>query len=122
MKICRQSQRLRRELHRVTPLRHVLHLLPLVDLMDQIRRMIYQPHRRFAGNPGTAQPVDVGNAQTVETQMRLFDLDKELLPAARRLKGKFDREFLFGLADAFKQRAQRGRHRNGKCPFFAAFG
>jgi hypothetical protein len=65
---------------------------------------------------------DVGNTQAVKTQMRFFDLDKKLLPPPRRLKRKFNGEFLFRLADAFKQRTQRGRHRNRKRPFFAAFG
>ena len=96
---------LRHELHRVAPLHHVLDFLPLIDLMNQIRRMVDQTHRRFAGNTGAAKTVDVGDAQAVKTQMRLFDFDEELLPATRRLKWEFHRELFLGLADIFKQRS-----------------
>jgi hypothetical protein len=82
----------------------ILDFLSLVNLMNQFRSVIDQTHGRFTRNTGTAQTIDVGNAQAVETQMRFFDLDEKLLPPARRLKRKFNGEFLFGLADAFKQR------------------
>src|SRR5471032_2575111 len=98
----RFSKSYRRKLHGVPPLRHILDFLTLVDLMNQFRRMIDQPHGRFTRHTGAAQTVDIGDAQTVESQVRLFDLDKELLPTARRLKWKFNGEFLSGLADAFK--------------------
>lgn len=113
---------LRGELHRVPPLRHVRDFLSLVNLVNQFRRVIDQTHRRFTRHTGAAQTIDVGDAQAVKTQMRFFDLDKKLLPSPRRLKRKFNGEFLFRLADAFKPRTQRGRHRHGERPIFAAFG
>jgi hypothetical protein len=64
--------------------------------------MIDQPHGRFARHTGAAQPVDVGDAQAVKTQMRFTDFDNKLLPPARRLKRKFNRKFLLGFAEAFK--------------------
>lgn len=115
-----ESENLIRKLHRVTPLRHVLYFFTLVNLVNQFRRVVDQPHGRFARHTGTAQPVDVGNAQAVEAQMRFFNFDEKLLPPARRLEWKFQREFLLGFAEAFKQGTQRGRHRNGKRPIFTA--
>ena len=106
------SLELRRELHRIAPLRHVLDALALVDLVDQFRRMIHQPHGRFARHPDPPQPVDVGDAQAVKRQVRFLDLDEKLLPAPRWLERKFQREFLPGLDDAFKQWPQRRRHRH----------
>jgi hypothetical protein len=88
-------------LHRVTPLRYVFDFFTLIYLMNQIGRMIHQPHRRFTRHTGAAQTVDVRNAQAVKTQMRLFDFDEELLPPPRRLEWKFDGEVPLGLADAF---------------------
>ncbi|MGO8765966.1 MAG: hypothetical protein ACLQSR_12645 [Limisphaerales bacterium] len=44
-----------------------------------------------------------------------------MLPPARWLEWKFNREFLLGFAETFKQWLQRGRHRNGERPIFAAF-
>lgn len=110
------------KLYRIPPLRHVLDFLALVNVVNQFRSVIDQTHRPFTRNAGTTQTINVGNAQAVETQMRLFDLDKELLPPPRRLKRKFNGEFLFRLPDALKQRTQRGRHRHGESPIFAAFG
>jgi hypothetical protein len=42
---------LRGKLHRITPLRYVLDFLALVNLMNQIGRMIDQPHARPAALP-----------------------------------------------------------------------
>ena len=36
-----------RELHRIPPLQHVLDLFPLVNLVNQFRGMIDEPHRRI---------------------------------------------------------------------------
>lgn len=57
--------------------------------MNQLGRMIHQPHGSFTRNVGAAQTIDVGNAQAVKTEMRLFDLGEELLPPARWLEREF---------------------------------
>ena len=93
---------LSRKLNRVPPLRHVLDLLTLVNLMNQFRGVIDQTHGRLTGHSGTAQAIDVGNAQAMESQMRFLDLDKKLLPPPRRLEREFDGKFLFRFADAFQ--------------------
>jgi hypothetical protein len=46
-------------LHRITPLRYVLDFFPLVNLMNQFRRVVDQPHGRFTRHTGAAQPVGV---------------------------------------------------------------
>jgi len=48
--------------------------------------MVYEAHRNFVRYTRPPQPVDIGHAQAMETQMFLFDFDDELLPSARRLK------------------------------------
>ena len=55
-----KPQNLRWKLHRVTPLRHVLDFFTLVNLVNQFRRVIDQPHGRFTRHAGAAQAVDVG--------------------------------------------------------------
>ena len=112
---------LRGKSHRVTPLRHVLNFFPLVNLVNQFGCVIDQAHRRFTRHTGTAEAVDVGDAQAVKSQVRLVDLDKKLLPPTRRLKRKFNGEFLFRLADTFQQGTQRRRHWHGERPIFTAF-
>jgi hypothetical protein len=113
---------LRRELHRVSPLRHVLDFFTLVNLMNQFRRMIDQPHGRFTRHTGAAQAVDVGNAQAVKAQVRFLILMKNCCHRRDGWNGNSTVNFCLVLAETFKQRTQRGRHRNGKRPIFAAFG
>ena len=93
---------LRRKLHRVTPLRHVLDFFTLVKLVNQFRRVIDQPHRGFTRHTGAAQAVDIRDAQAVKAQMRFADFDEKLLPPARRLEWKFHCEFPLGFAEAFQ--------------------
>ena len=40
--------------HGIPPLHNVLHLLSLIDLMNQIRRVINQPHGGFAWDTDAA--------------------------------------------------------------------
>ena len=57
--------------------------------MDQIRCMIDQAHGGFARNTGPAQPIHVGHAKAVETEVWNLDLGEELLPSPRRLEREF---------------------------------
>ena len=82
-----------RKLNRVPPLRHVLDLFTLVNLVNQFRGVIDQTHGRLTRHARAPQPIDVGNAQAMESQMRFLDLDKKLLPPPRRLEWKFHGEF-----------------------------
>ena len=100
--ISRESEPLFGKLHRMSPLHHFRDFFTLVNLVNQFRRVIDQPHGRFTRHTGPAQTIDVGDAQAVKAQMRFIDFDEELLPPARRLKGKFHREFLLRFAEAFK--------------------
>ena len=43
-----KSPRLRRKLHHIPPLRHVLNFLALVNFVNQFRSVVDQPHGRFA--------------------------------------------------------------------------
>ena len=113
---------LSRKLNRVPPLRHILDLLTLVNLMNQFRGVIDQTHGRLTRHADATQPVDIGNAQAMECQMRFLDLDKKLLPPPRRLEREFHCEFKFRFADAFQQRTQSRRHRHEERPIFAALG
>lgn len=105
--------------HCVPPLHNVLHLLSLIDLVDQVRSVIDQAHGGLTRNPGTAQPVHIGDAEAVETEVRHLDLDEELLPSSRRLEREFHGEFQFGLGQLFEKRLERGRHRNRERPVLA---
>ena len=80
--------------------------------MNQFRGVIDQTHGRLTRHARATQPVDIGNAQAMESQMRFLDLNEKLLPPPRRLKWEFDGKFLFRFADAFQQRTQSSR-RNG---------
>lgn len=76
--------------------------------------MIDQTHGGLTRNSGATQPVDVGDAEAVETDVGHLDLNEELLPPPRRLEGEFHGEFLLGLGHLFEERPERGRHRNRK--------
>ena len=89
--------------------------------MNQFRSVVDQTHGGLTRQSGTAQAIDVGNMQAIESQMRFLDLDKKLLPPPRRLKREFDSKFLFRFADAFQQRTQSRRYRHGERPAFSAF-
>lgn len=65
-----------RKLNRVPPLRRVFDFLTLVNLMNQFRRMVDQPHGRFTRHTGAAQAVDIGNAPAVKTKVRFSILMK----------------------------------------------
>ena len=108
-----------RKIDRVTPFYDIFDLLPPVDLMNKVRRMIDQPHGSFAGDTGTAQPIHVGYAEAMEAEVGHLDLDEELLPPPRRLEREFHGEFLFGLGQLFEQGPERSRHRNRKCSVLA---
>jgi hypothetical protein len=43
----------------ITPLRHFLDFFTLVNLMNQFRRVIDQPHGRFTRDPDAAQTIDI---------------------------------------------------------------
>ena len=45
------------ELNRIPPLCHVLDFFPLINLVNQFRSVIHQPHGRFARHLGTPQAV-----------------------------------------------------------------
>lgn len=76
---------------RVAPLLDVLNLLPIVNLVHKVGSMDDQPHGGFAWHTCPAQPVHVGHPKAVEAEMRLLDLDEELLPSPRRLKREIKR-------------------------------
>ena len=56
-----------RELHRVPPLNDIIDFLALVDLVDQLRSVVDQPHRRFARDSGPAEPVYLDHLQAKHT-------------------------------------------------------
>jgi hypothetical protein len=66
--------------------------------------MIDQPHGCFTRNASAAQPIDVGDAQTVKTQMRHLDFDEELLPPSRWLEWEFNGEPPVRVADELEPR------------------
>jgi len=45
------------KLHRITPLGHILDFFTLINLVNQFRRVIDQPHGCFTRHTGTAQAV-----------------------------------------------------------------
>ena len=53
--------------------------------MNEIRRVINQPHGGFAGDKDAAQAVQVGHAEAMKAEVRHLDLDEELLPPPRGL-------------------------------------
>jgi hypothetical protein len=68
---------LRGKLHRVTPLRHVLDFFPLVNLVNQIGRMIHQPYRCFTRHTGTSSRIRAARAgrfAEAEVLTPLFDI------------------------------------------------
>src|SRR5205823_3458008 len=113
------GNRLFGELHGVAPFHYVLDLLSLVDLVDQFRRVIDEAHGGFSRHSRAAQPVDVGDAQAMEAQVGLLDLDEKLLPPARRLEGEVEGVVLASLPEVLQQRTERRRHRNRERSIFA---
>ena len=59
--------------HRATaPLRHIVHSLTLVDLVNEFRCVVHNPHRGLARDTGPGQTVHLCDSQTVDRRMQLF--------------------------------------------------
>ena len=93
-----------REMYCVTPRCYVIYSFPLINLMHQLGRVIYEPHGHFPRHTGTAQTIDVGNTKAVETEVRLADLNEELLPAAGWLEWEFESDLSLGFANPLEPR------------------
>ena len=92
------------ELNFITPLGHVINSLTLVDLVDQVLGMVDHAHRRLPRDSRTAEPIYVGDAEAVETEVRELQLDEELLPPSGRLKREIHGELAALSGQAFEER------------------
>jgi hypothetical protein len=60
----------------------VRHVLDFLALVNQSRSVVDQPHRDLWRHTGAAQPVDEGDAQAMESQVWILDLEKMAASAA----------------------------------------